>query len=75
MKSTIKISTVMFLLLFMSVSSASAQNYSNQPIHWGIKRASDGKPAQAGKVWDDLLAKHGAFYKGDPDKKDALFNL
>ena len=72
MKLIIKMTTVLFLLLFMSVSSVSAQNYSNQPIHWGIKRASEGKPAQAGKVWDDLLAKHGAFYKGILIKKFSI---
>jgi peptidoglycan-N-acetylmuramic acid deacetylase len=69
-KSSIKILTILFLLLFVSVANAAAENYSNQPIHWGLKRASDGIPAEAGKQLDDLTAKHGAFYKADPSKKE-----
>lgn len=58
-----------FVLFFIILSGVSADQYSNQAIHWGIKRSTDGKPAEAGKAWDDLLAKHGAFYKTDPTKK------
>lgn len=65
----IKQFVVVFLLFLITVSYVSAESYSNQPINWGIKRSTDGKPAEAGKAWDDLLAKHGAFYKGDPNKK------
>jgi len=61
---------VVCLLLFSTGTFASAQSYSNQAINWGIKRSTDGKPAEAGKAWDDLLAKYGAFYKADPNKKE-----
>ena len=58
------------VLFFITLSGVSADQYSNKAIHWGIKRSTDGKPAEAGKAWDDLLAKHGAFYKTDPTKKE-----
>jgi peptidoglycan-N-acetylmuramic acid deacetylase len=62
--------TVVFLLFFLMATVVSAAQYSNKAIHWGIKRAENGQPAEAGKEWDELLAKYGAFYKGDPSKKD-----
>ena len=55
-----------FLLFCIIESFATAESYSNQPINWGIKKSTNGVPAEAGKAWDDLLAKHGAFYKADP---------
>jgi peptidoglycan-N-acetylmuramic acid deacetylase len=61
---------VVFLLFCIIGSFASAESYSNQPINWGIKKSTGGVPAEAGKAWDDLLAKHGAFYKADPSKKE-----
>lgn len=64
-----KLFTILFLILFVSAANAAAENYSNQPIHWGLKRATDGQPAEAGKQLDDLTAKYGAFYKGDPARK------
>jgi peptidoglycan-N-acetylmuramic acid deacetylase len=42
---------------------------SNQPIHWGFKKAVNEQPAEAGAQYDQLLAKYGAFYKGSPDTK------
>lgn len=42
---------------------------SNQPIHWGFKRASNEQPAEAGAQLDQLIEKYGAFYKGDPTQK------
>lgn len=70
MKGMKKIITILFLFLFVSAAHAAAETYSNQAIHWGFKRATDGIPPEAGKQLDDLLAKHGAFYKGDPAKKE-----
>lgn len=70
MKLFFKQLTILVVLLIVSVSSVSAEGYSNKAIHWGIKKASDGVPAEAGKQLDDLLQKHGSFYKGDPTKKE-----
>lgn len=61
---------VVFLLFCIIGPFASAESYSNQAINWGIKKSTGGVPAEAGKAWDDLLAKHGAFYKADPSKKE-----
>jgi peptidoglycan-N-acetylmuramic acid deacetylase len=60
----------MGICLFITSSANSAYaEYSNSPIHWGFKKSSDGKPADAGKPLQNLIEKHGAFYMGDPDKK------
>ena len=61
---------IVFLLFCIIGSFATAESYSNQPINWGLKKSTNGVPAEAGKAWDDLLAKHGAFYKADPSKKE-----
>ncbi|WP_338473150.1 delta-lactam-biosynthetic de-N-acetylase [Niallia sp. XMNu-256] len=58
------------LLFLLTSSFALAETFSNQPIHWGIKRATDEIPPDAGQAWNGILKKHGAFYKGDPNKKD-----
>lgn len=42
---------------------------SNQAIHWGFKKATNEVPPEAGKKYDELLAKYNAFYKADPSKK------
>lgn len=42
---------------------------SNAPIHWGFKKGVNGQPADAGKMLEGLLERHGAYYKGDSDKK------
>jgi peptidoglycan-N-acetylmuramic acid deacetylase len=70
MKLFFKQLTILFVLLIVFGSSVSAEGYSNKAINWGFQKASEGKPAEAGKQLDDLLEKHGAFYKGDPTKKD-----
>ncbi|MCH6267378.1 delta-lactam-biosynthetic de-N-acetylase [Neobacillus citreus] len=41
----------------------------NRPIHWGFKKAVDEVPPEAGAEYDEILAKYGAVYKGDPNKK------
>ncbi|MEH7108334.1 delta-lactam-biosynthetic de-N-acetylase [Bacillus sp. JJ1764] len=55
----------MLILLIPIVTYAT----SNQAIHWGFKKAVNEQPAEAGAQYDQLLAKYGAFYKGDPTKK------
>ncbi|WP_462408784.1 delta-lactam-biosynthetic de-N-acetylase [Neobacillus sp. Marseille-QA0830] len=60
------LSIMAILLLFIpSVTYA----VSNQPIHWGFKRATDEHPPEAGAAYDQLLEKYGAVYKGDPNSK------
>ncbi|MDQ0271568.1 delta-lactam-biosynthetic de-N-acetylase [Cytobacillus purgationiresistens] len=66
MKKTIFIFSVIFLIV---CSPAHAQ-YGNSPIHWGIKKAADEVPAEAGQQLDVLLERHGAVYKGSPESKD-----
>lgn len=66
--------TTCFIILFtviklLLIDVNSVLGVSNQPIHWGFKKAKDEKPADAGKEWEELLEKYGAFYKGDPNKK------
>ncbi|WP_394237843.1 delta-lactam-biosynthetic de-N-acetylase [Niallia oryzisoli] len=70
MKKIMKQLIMISVILFVFGSSVSAETYPNQPIHWGFKKASDGRPAEAGQEWDELIEKHGAYYKGDPNKMD-----
>lgn len=63
-----KLLAILFSLLFSFSTTASA--VSNAPIHWGFKKSSNEIPAEAGEEYDKLLAKYGAFYKGDPNKKE-----
>ncbi|MFD1708298.1 delta-lactam-biosynthetic de-N-acetylase [Siminovitchia sediminis] len=57
----------LFFLVFSQVYTAEA--LSNHPIHWGFKKGSDGKQAEAGEAYDELLEKYDAFYKGNPEEK------
>lgn len=61
------ITTIIILLL---LHTPAVHGISNQAIHWGFKKAKNEQPAEAGKEWDELIKKYGAFYKGDPNKKD-----
>ena len=61
---------VILSLILMCFSTTTYANYGNSPIHWGFKKGTDEKPAEAGKLLDDLLERHGSFYKGDPEKKE-----
>ena len=58
---------VIFLLSIMT--NEVWANVSNQPLHWGFKKAVNEQPAEAGKDLDDLLEKYGAYYKDESDKK------
>ncbi|WP_160723931.1 delta-lactam-biosynthetic de-N-acetylase [Bacillus sp. USDA818B3_A] len=55
------------ICLFLPTSTYAA--VSNQPINWGFKKAVNEIPPEAGAQYDQLLAKYGAFYKGDPNSK------
>lgn len=56
-------------MLLLMVPTVAFGAVSNQPIHWGLKKSVNEQPAEAGAQLDQLLAKYGAFYKGDPSKK------
>lgn len=44
--------------------------YSNEAIHWGLKRSTNGQPPSAGKRYDQLLQKFDAFYLGNTNRKE-----
>lgn len=56
-----------FFLFFLYGHEVNA--VSNTPIHWGFKKGSGEKQADAGQEYEQLLNKYDAFYKGSPDKK------
>ncbi|RIW32312.1 delta-lactam-biosynthetic de-N-acetylase [Bacillus salacetis] len=56
-------------LVFGFLAGNSASAVSNKSIGWGFKKGSGGKQAEAGKAYDELLEKYGAFYKDSPGKK------
>lgn len=56
-------------LLFLLLPQITYGAVSNQPIHWGFKRASNEQQAEAGPQLDQLLQKYGGFYKGDSKEK------
>lgn len=66
MKKIVSLLTVMLLL----VPAITYGSVSNQQIHWGIKKAENENQAEAGEQRDQLLAKYGAFYKGDSISKN-----
>lgn len=58
------------LLLTLLIASPSVMSAnSNQPIHWGFKKGSNGAQAEAGAAYDQMLEKYHAFYKGNPNQK------
>lgn len=69
MKANVMRFLIIMVILFSWVHPAAA-SVSNSPIHWGLKKATNEQPAEAGKKLDELLEKYDAFYKGDPNKKD-----
>ncbi|KMY56021.1 delta-lactam-biosynthetic de-N-acetylase [Bacillus wudalianchiensis] len=58
--------------LFFFSFTTPAMSASNQPIHWGFKKAANEQPAEAGAQLDQLLAENGAFYK-DSAKEKVLY--
>lgn len=59
----------MTIAIMLVIPTAAYGQVTNQPIHWGFKKAANEQPAEAGAQLDQLLEKYGAFYKGPPDKK------
>ena len=70
MKMLYKILLAINLLLLMALPAAVHADYSNSAMHWGFKKGRNGKQADAGKPIENIIAKHGAVYKGDPNKKE-----
>ncbi|MBD8006671.1 delta-lactam-biosynthetic de-N-acetylase [Bacillus norwichensis] len=66
MKRWLLLSSLFFLFFFQANA---AESISNSSIHWGFKKGSDGKQAEAGEAYDNLLEKYGAFYKGNAKDK------
>ncbi len=56
--------SIVFIGLLFNPFSVVAEQFS-----WGFKKATEGNPPNAGAAFDSLLDKHGAIYKGKPDKK------
>lgn len=61
---------IVLVVIYVLLSTAAYAEYANSPIHWGFKKGSNEQPADAGKPLDDMLARLGAYYKGDPTKKE-----
>lgn len=61
---------LLILTTLSYVQTATAQAYSNKPIHWGFPKSKDHVPPYAGKKYDQLLQNYGGFYIGDTSKKD-----
>lgn len=62
--------SIVFSALFLLLTSTAYADYGNSPLHWGFKKASNEQPAEAGKPLDDLLERHGSYYRGDTSKKE-----
>lgn len=60
----VAITILVFGLNFQTEKAMGAEEY-----HWGFKKAQNGIPPEGGAELDTLLNKHGAIYKGSPDKK------
>ncbi|MDZ5713384.1 delta-lactam-biosynthetic de-N-acetylase [Jeotgalibacillus haloalkalitolerans] len=59
------------LLLFLGFTlSAHAETH-----HWGFKRSVNGEQPDAGATYNELLEKHGAYYKGSPEEKIVYFTF
>ncbi|MDC2865415.1 MULTISPECIES: delta-lactam-biosynthetic de-N-acetylase [unclassified Bacillus (in: firmicutes)] len=56
--------------IMMVLVPASVLAYVNTPNHWGIPRAKNEIPPDAGQKFTELLQKNGGFYLGDTKKKD-----
>ena len=57
------------LCIIMLTPNIAYAAVSNTPIQWGFKRSVNEQQVEAGKTVDQLLAKYGAFYKGNEKTK------
>lgn len=62
-------SMLLFLIFSIGVNGLIVHALSNSAIHWGFKKARNEVPPEAGEVYEQLLEKYDAFYKGNPHKK------
>jgi peptidoglycan-N-acetylmuramic acid deacetylase len=60
---------IAILFLVTGITNTALAQNSNSPIHWGFKKGKDEQPADAGKTLEKVIENHGAFYKGDSNKK------
>ncbi|MFJ8258714.1 delta-lactam-biosynthetic de-N-acetylase [Peribacillus asahii] len=58
------------LLTIWSVLWALATPAFAESYNWGMKKGSNGKPAEAGQKFDEMLPKYEAIYLGDTSKKE-----
>ncbi|CAM4336268.1 polysaccharide deacetylase [Bacillus manliponensis] len=58
------------LMIIMALIPVSTFAYTNAPNHWGIPRAKNETPPDAGEKFTSLLRNNGGFYLGDTKKKD-----
>lgn len=63
------IKLIMCFTILLLVALPVHASVSNNPLHWGFKKAVNEQPAEAGKELDTLLEKYGAYYKDSADKK------
>ncbi len=63
-----------FICLFCGQSIANAEG-DRTPLSWGFKRGHDGIQADAGSKLNQLLEKHQAIYRGQPDEKILYFTF
>ncbi|AJD90565.1 polysaccharide deacetylase [Jeotgalibacillus malaysiensis] len=69
MKTFYSITAALFLFLGFTLS-VHAETH-----HWGFKRSVDGEQPDAGAMYNYLLEKHGAYYKGSPEEKIVYFTF
>ncbi|MBO9131009.1 delta-lactam-biosynthetic de-N-acetylase [Bacillus sp. 165] len=59
-----------FLLILLMACSAKAYAYSNSAIHWGIPKAKDEIPPDAGEKFTSTVTKYDSFFLGNVKHKD-----
>ncbi|WP_088042744.1 delta-lactam-biosynthetic de-N-acetylase [Bacillus sp. EAC] len=59
-----------FLIAILLVLPGTTFAYSNAPHNWGIVRAKDEVPPDAGELFNKMLSRNGSVYLGDTKKKD-----
>ncbi|MGD6801014.1 delta-lactam-biosynthetic de-N-acetylase [Rossellomorea vietnamensis] len=69
MKKVLTVIVAAFLTFGIIDGNTQASQVPNKSIGWGFKKGNEGKQAEAGKTYDELLKKYGAFYKDSPDEK------
>lgn len=66
---------ILFAIMCLLLPTSTYAAVSNQPIHWGFKRAQNEIQPEAGAQYDQLLARYGAFTKEIPIQKYYILPL